>query len=115
MLIFAKSSLKRFIYDLTELFMFPIQKTKKIYDKYQVDDVYVYQILTDTDSTSLQFLFFCQEENTIPENMFRKIIFEVIINNEILKRFDVSHEFWEQFGVRNEKTKKILGLFKLST
>ena len=55
---FAKISLKSFIYDLTELFMFPNQKTKKNYDKYQTDYVYVYQILTDTDSTSLQFLFF---------------------------------------------------------
>ena len=60
MLMFAKISLKSFIYDLTELFMFPNQKTKKNYDKYQIDYVYVYvyQMLTDTDSISLQFLFF---------------------------------------------------------
>ena len=61
--------------------MFPNQKTKKNYDKYQFDYVYVYRILTDTDSISLQFLFFCKKENTIPENMFREIIFEVIVDN----------------------------------
>ena len=65
MLMFAKLSLKSFIYDLTETFMFPNQKTKRNYDKYQIDYVDVYQILTDTDSTSLQFLLFCKKENTI--------------------------------------------------
>ena len=61
MLMFAKLSLKSFIYDLTETFMFPNQKTKKNYDKYQIDYVYVYQILTNTDSTSLQILFFLKK------------------------------------------------------
>ena len=65
MLMFAKLSLKSCIYDLTETFMFPNQKTKRNYDKYQIDYVDVYQILTDTDSTSLQFLLFCKKENTI--------------------------------------------------
>ena len=57
---FAKLSLKSFIYDLTETFMFPNQKTGSIYDKYEIDYVYVYQILTDTDSTSLKFVIFCK-------------------------------------------------------
>ena len=45
--------------------------------------------------------------------MFREILFKVITENKILQRFDVSHEFWEQFRVRNEKTRKCFGLFEI--
>ena len=31
----------------------------------------------------------------------------------MLERFDVSHEFWEQFGVRKENTRKQLGLYEI--
>ena len=51
----AKLLLKSFIYDLYETFMFPNKKKKAIYNIYEIQFVYVYQILTDTDSTSLQF------------------------------------------------------------
>ena len=49
---FAKLSLKSFIYNLHETIMFPNQKTKAIYQKYDIDFIYAYQILTDTNSTS---------------------------------------------------------------
>ena len=94
MLMFAKLSLKNFIYDLTDTFMFPNQKNKTIYDEYKIYYVYIYQILTDTDSTSLRFVIFCETENKIAESMFRKIIFKVITGNKILQRFDISNEFW---------------------
>ena len=112
MLMFAKLSLRSFIYDLCKTFMFPNQKTKAIYQKYGIDYIYVYQILTDTDSTSLQFIIFCKEECKIPDSMFREILFKVIVENKVLERFDVSHEFWEQVGVRDVKTRKSLGLFE---
>ena len=44
--------------------------------------------------------------------MFRETLFKVIVENKVLERFDVSHEFWEQFGVRDVKTRKNLGLFE---
>ena len=72
---------------------------------YSIDFIYVYQLLTDTDSTSLQFVFFSKDDSKVPEKVFRDIIFLVIINWQVL-RFDVSHEFWEQFGVRKENTRK---------
>ena len=55
--------------------MFPNKKTKAIYDMYDIDFVYVYQILIDTDSTSLPIIFFSKEQSKIPEEMFRNIIF----------------------------------------
>ena len=113
MLTFAKLSLKSFIYDFCETFMFTNKKTKAIYNMYGIYFVYVYQMLTDTDSTSLQFAFFSKEENRVPEEMFRIIFFLVTINNKILERFDVSHEFSNQFNVQNVKTHKQFGLYEI--
>ena len=95
MLMLAKLSLESFIYDLCETFIFANQKTKAIYQKYEMDYIYAYQILTDTDSTSLQFIIFRKEENKILNCMFREMLFKVIVINKILERFDVSREFWE--------------------
>ena len=54
---FAKLSLMSFVYEMLETFYFPDEKVRKIYDEYLIEKVYMYHILTDTDSTSLQFLF----------------------------------------------------------
>ena len=70
------------------------------------------QVLTDTDNTSLQFVIFSKDNSTVPEKMFRDIIFLVIVSSKILDRVDVSHEFLQQFNVRNEKTHNQLGLYE---
>ena len=93
MLMSAKLSLLSFIYELCETFMFPIKKSRAIYDMYCIDYVYIYQILTDTESTSLQFVIFSKDNSIVPENFFRDIIFLAIVSSKILDRFDVSHEF----------------------
>ena len=49
---FAKVFLMSFIYELIEVFYFPKNKLKPIYDKYLIE-VYIYYVLTDTDSTCL--------------------------------------------------------------
>ena len=67
MLMFAKLSLMSFIYELSKTFMFTSVKTKAIYDIYSIDFVYVYQLLSDTDSTSLHFIFFSKDESRVPE------------------------------------------------
>ena len=110
---FAKLSLMSFIYELSETFMFPSEKIRTIYDVYSIDFIYVYQLFTDTDSTSLQFVIFSKNESRVPEKMFRDILFLVIINSKVLDRFDISHEFWQQFNVKDEKTHKQLGLYEI--
>ena len=55
MLMSAKLSLMSFIYNILETFCFPDKKVKKIYEKHQIEDVYIYHILTDTDSSSIKF------------------------------------------------------------
>ena len=54
LLMFAKLSLKSFIYSLVELLAFPEENpiVHQIYDKYNIEWIYCYHVLTDTDSTS---------------------------------------------------------------
>ena len=65
MLMFSKVSIKSFVYDLIDIFMFPTPKILKIYHKYDVDYSYLYQNLTDTDSTSTFFVFPCNLNSCI--------------------------------------------------
>ena len=44
-LLFAKLSLKSFIYSLTEILSFPSSIAKEIYKKYQIDRILCYHIL----------------------------------------------------------------------
>ena len=46
MLMFSKVSIKTFVYDLIDVFIFPDQEIQEIYQKYQVDKCYLYQNLT---------------------------------------------------------------------
>ena len=58
-LMFSKVSIKSFIYDLIDILMFPTPKILKIYHKYDVGYCYLYQNVTDIDSTSMFFVFLC--------------------------------------------------------
>ena len=53
MLMFAKLSLQSFVYDVIDVFCFPDNEIQQIYDYYQIEKCFLYQNLTDTDSTSL--------------------------------------------------------------
>ena len=57
MLMFAKLSLRSFIYEMLETFSFPDKKVQEIFQKYGIEKVHIYHVLTDTDSTCLKFLF----------------------------------------------------------
>ena len=55
----SKVSVKSFVYDIIHVFMFPNEEMKKIYQKYKINKCLVEQNLTDTDSTSIFFVFIC--------------------------------------------------------
>ena len=93
MLMFAKVSIKSFVCDMIDVFMFRNEKTKAIYQKYNIEKCYPYQCLTDTDSTSLNFTFICILDCTVDEIQARKIIFEVMIESKIFDRLDLSDDF----------------------
>ena len=115
LLMFAKLSLKSFIYSLAELLSFPEENelVKKIYHYYQIERIFVYHILTDTGSTSIQFLVVSSVQSTFTEEHVRNILFEIFSKTEIRNRFDKSNKFWEQFGVCEPKNQKVLGLYEV--
>ena len=53
MLMFSKVSIKSFVYDIIDVFMFPNEEIKKIYQKYRINKCLVEQNLTDSTSIFL--------------------------------------------------------------
>ena len=66
---------------------------KDIYKKYQIEEIQCYQVLTDTDSTSIQFIIVSEPESLFPECDIRDILFEIFSKTDICKRFDKSNKF----------------------
>ena len=113
-LMFAKTSLQSFTYDVIDVFYFPDESAKKIYEKYQIKTCFLYQNLTDTGSTSLFFIFICNHGCSVSEKTSRDIIFKVY-NFQILNTLDLSDDFWQQFGVQNKVLKKQVGLYEIKS
>ena len=115
LLMFAKLSLKSFIFLLVELSAFPEENpiVQQIYDKDQIETIYCYHVLTDTGSTSLQFIIVSDPKTKFPECDVRYILFEIFSRTEIRSRFDKSDEFWKKFGVHIPQNQKVLGLYEV--
>ena len=114
LLMFAKLSLKSFIYSLVELLHFPEENpvVASIYEKYQIEQILCYQVLTDTDSTSIQFIIVSDPESSYPECDVRDI-FEIFLKTKISKRFDKADKFWRRFNCHCPQNEKVLGLYKV--
>ena len=115
MLMFAKLSLKSFIYQLAELFMFPDEIIQAIYNKYQIERVYVYHVLIDTDSTAIQFVVISSAESTFTEPQVHNIILEIFSQTSVVNIFDKSDDFWKQFNVHDGSNQKVLGLYEVES
>ena len=100
MLMFSKVSIKSFVYDIIDVFMFSNKEIKKNYQKYRIKS-FVEQNLTDTDSTSIFFVFIYDLACDVGENDARDIIFEVMLKSKIFNRLDLSHEYFEKFNCCN--------------
>ena len=105
MLMFSKISLKSFVYDVIDIFCFPDSIIADIYNKNDILKVFIYLILTDTDSCSLQFTFINKLSCSITEDRARDIIFEILIL-KLADRLDTSHELFERFSCRNWQVRK---------
>ena len=81
LLMLAKLSLKSFIYSIVELLYFPAENpiAASIYEKYDIEKIHCYHILTDTDSTSIQFVIVSNADSTYPESKLRYILFEIFL------------------------------------
>ena len=117
LLLFAKLSLKSFIYSLIELLAFTEENAivQKTYTKYNIERIYVYHVLTNTDSTSLRFVVVSSVDSDFLEEQVRDILFEIFSNTEIRERFDKSDKFWEKFGVHNPQNQKKLSLYEVES
>ena len=69
LLMFTKLSLKSFIYSFVELLHFPEENpvVASIYEKYEIELILCYQVLTDTDSTLIQFIIVSDPTSSFPE------------------------------------------------
>ena len=113
MLMLSKISVKSFVYDFIDVLMFPNYETQKIYDKYKINRSYFDQNLTDTDSTSMFFVFICDLQCNLREDKARDIIFEIMLKSKIFDRLDISADYFEQFNCRNPNLKKQIVLFEV--
>ena len=68
--------------------------------------------VTDTDSTSMFFVFLCDLNSCVSEDKARNIIFEVMLESKVFDRLDLLVQFYEQFDCRNEDLKKGLDYLK---
>ena len=112
---FAKLSLKSFIYSIVELLYFPEKNptVATIYEKYDIEKIHCCHILTDTDSTSLQFVIISNADSPYPESKAREILFEIFSKTELSERFDKSDDFWSRLNVQQSQDKKVLGLYEV--
>ena len=110
---FSKVSIKSFVYDLIDVFIFPNAEIREIYDKYKVNHCYLDLNLTDGDSTSMFFIFTCDLNSNIREDKVRNIISEVMLKSKVFDRLDLSAEFYQQFNWQNPDLKKQVGFFEI--
>ena len=94
-------------------FIFLMKKPRK-YAKRTVK-ILPNHILTDTDSTSLMVQITCDFASNIPDEKYRDLIFEVIVENGIYQRFDTSHECWDKFNERKPELEERLGYFEIES
>ena len=112
-MLFCKASMQSFVYDLIDVFMYWNDEILEIYNKYEIKRCFLYQNLTDTDSTSIFFVFICKKTCTTNVKNSRDIIFEVLTKSKILERLDVSDDFWEKFHVQDKSLKKQVSLYEI--
>ena len=84
-----------------------------IYEKYEIEQILCYQVLTDTDSTSIQFIIVSDPASSYPECDVRDILFEIFSKTEIWESFDKSEKFWRRFNVHCPQDEKVLGLYEV--
>ena len=70
----------------------------------------MFQNLTDTDNTSIFYVFNSNLSCSVDEKAGRNVIFEVLIKSKVFNRLDLSDNFWEQFNVQNKDLKEQVGL-----
>ena len=69
--------------------------------------------MTDTDSTSMFFVFVCNLNCNVREDESRNKIFEVMLKSKAFDRLDLSAEYYEKFNCQNESLRKRVGFIEI--
>ena len=69
--------------------------------------------MTDTDSTSLQFIIVSDPSSMFPECEVCDTLIDIFSKTEIKNRFDKSDKFWKKFEVHTPQNQKVLGLYEV--
>ena len=112
LLINAKISLASFIYDCIDTFCFPNEETQKIYDEHNILKVLPYLLMTDMDFASLKFIVIADKACDLDERGMREVLLKTFLDNNIPKRLNLSSNVFDQFGKRNERIRKQVGLYE---
>ena len=70
-------------------------------------------MLAHTDRKALKFIFTSDPNSDLPEDIFRDLIFQVIVTSKVYKRFDSSQKFSDILGVRKTSRQKKLGYYEI--
>ena len=57
MFMFSKTSIQSFVYNMIDVFIFPNEDIQKIFENYKIQKCFLYQNLTDTERTSVFFIY----------------------------------------------------------
>lgn len=99
---FLKISLVSFICDAIVVFAFPDDATHDIYSQNKIIKCLPKLLLSDTDSTSFQFVFICELNCVISEYCTRQMLFEIIIGSKIKDQLYLTQKFYALFEVQNK-------------
>ena len=69
--------------------------------------------MTDTDSTSMLFVFVCDLNCNVREDESRNKIFEVMLKSKVFDTLDLSAEYYEKFNFQNESLRKRVGFIEI--
>ena len=114
LLMFAKLSLKSFIYDVIEAFCFPDENIKEIFKNYMIERVVIFHVLTDTGSTSLTVIFISDRNSDIPESKYRDMIFEIRTTSQFTRDSTTHTSSGTFLGLGKRKKEKSLDTMKLN-
>ena len=106
LLMFIKLFLKSLIYSLVQTLSYPNEIFQEICKKYQIEKTICYHILTDIDSTSLQFAIISDSSSTYPECDVRDILFEIFTKLKHTIDLIRLNCFGKNLRLKNQKGKK---------
>ena len=99
LLMYPKVSITSFIYAVVDVFSCPISEVSKTYDTHEITKCFVYLLLTDMGSCSLQFLIvWASLVLSASRRLSKWFLFE--------DRLDISHAFSDKFNAQNPKAKR---------